>query len=56
MWVVGVKQAVGRFISKFVICKKLRGSGQIQQMADLPKERITPAPSFTYIGMDVFGP
>ena len=25
-------------------------------MADLPPERVTPAPPFTYTGMDVFGP
>ena len=25
-------------------------------MADLPVERVTPAPPFTFVGMDVFGP
>jgi hypothetical protein len=27
-----------------------------QKMADLPKERVTPAPPFTYCGIDYFGP
>ena len=25
-------------------------------MADLPEDRLTPAPPFTYVGMDYFGP
>ena len=25
-------------------------------MADLPKDRLTPAPPFTYVGVDHFGP
>lgn len=28
----------------------------MQRMADLPEERIEPYPSFTYCGMDRFGP
>ncbi|KAK3731883.1 hypothetical protein QZH41_005772 [Actinostola sp. cb2023] len=37
-------------------CKKLRGQVQQQLMADLPAERLTPSPPFTYVGLDVFGP
>lgn len=32
------------------------GRTQVQKMADLPEERVTPAPPFSYTGMDVFGP
>ena len=37
-------------------CRKQRGKLQNQKMADLPIERLTPAPPFTYVGLDVFGP
>ncbi|KXJ13754.1 hypothetical protein AC249_AIPGENE5325 [Exaiptasia diaphana] len=39
-----------------VSCRKARGKFQDQKMADLPSERVTPSPPFTYTGMDVFGP
>ena len=25
-------------------------------MADLPEDRLTPAPPFSYVGVDIFGP
>lgn len=28
----------------------------MQKMADLPAERLAPAPPFSYVGLDVFGP
>ena len=43
-------------VAKCVVCCKLRGHTQNQKMADLPPERVTPAPLFTYTGMDAFGP
>ena len=43
--------------AKCVVCRKLPvcGHPQNQKMADLPPERVTPAPTFTYTRMDVFG-
>ena len=35
---------------------RLRGVTQSQKMSDLPKDRVEPAPPFTYSGMDCFGP
>ena len=42
-------------ISKCVRCKILRGKFQQQQMADLPKDRISEEPPFSYCGIDMFG-
>lgn len=47
---------ISHIIAKCIICRKLRGRVQDQKMSDLPLERLTSAPSFTYTGMDVFGP
>ena len=47
---------VSHIIAKCVICRKLRGRVQDQNMSDLPPERLTPAPPFTFTGMDVFSP
>ena len=55
-WVIGGSSAVSRVISKCVTCKKLRGTLQQQKMSDLPKDRLDPAPPFTYCAVDHFGP
>ena len=49
------RSTVSHYVSKCVTCRKLRGRMQDQKMADLPSERVTPSPPFTYSGMDVFG-
>ncbi|XP_069109452.1 uncharacterized protein [Argopecten irradians] len=36
--------------------KKLRGKTEFQKMADLPSERLVPAPPFVNVGIDAFGP
>jgi hypothetical protein len=54
-WIVGGKRLVNRVIHQCLKCKKLRGKLYHQKMADLPSERITPSPPFTYVGLDVFG-
>ena len=45
-----------RQISKCVRCRRLRAVVGEQMMADLPKDRVTPAPPFTYCAVDYFGP
>ena len=55
-WVINGNSAVRRLISKSVICKKLRGNTCQQKMSDLPLERLTETPPFTYVGLDLFGP
>ena len=55
-WILGEKRLVNKVIHRCLKCLKLRGTQQHQKMADLPVERLTPAPSFTFVGLDVFGP
>ena len=55
-WIVSGVSAVGSFISKCVVCQRLRGPGGSQKMANFPKDRLEPAPPFTYCAVDYFGP
>ena len=43
-------------IAKCVKRRKLRGIPQEQKMADLPEDRLGPAPPFTFSAVDYFGP
>ena len=56
LWIIGAKQLVNSVINSCIKCKKLRGHQQIQKMADLPAQHLTPAPPFTYVGLDVLAP
>ena len=55
-WIIGSKRLISSFIQKCVVCRKLRGKFQEQKMSDLPEDRLTPGPPFTYVGLDTFGP
>ena len=55
-WVVGCSAAVSELIQNCTTCKRIRASTQEQKMADLPKDRLEPAPPFSYCGVDYFGP
>ena len=55
-WIISGKRAVASFLHKCVMCRKLRGRLEHQQMANLPPDRVTPGPPFSTIGVDVFGP
>ena len=55
-YIIDGRSAVSHIIVKCVTCRRIRGHAQDQKMADLPVERATLAPPFTYIGVDVFRP
>ena len=55
-WIIGGSSSVSRYISKCVTCRKLRGALEEQKMANLPEDRLEPAPPFTHCGVDYFGP
>ncbi|XP_064630374.1 uncharacterized protein LOC135489117 [Lineus longissimus] len=55
-WIPGCSAQVSSHIFKCVVCRRFRGTTQVQKMADLPKDRLDASPPFTYCGIDVFGP
>ena len=55
-WIIGGGTMVSRMIHECVTCRRLRAKVQEQKMADLPEDRLTPTPPFTYCGVDYFGP
>ena len=55
-WILGGKRAISKIIHRCVTCRKIRGKTSVQQMGDLPLDRIQPSPPFTYVGVDLFGP
>ena len=55
-WIIGCSSAVASQIACCVECRRLRSPTQDQKMADLPEDRLEPAPPFTYCAVDLFGP
>ena len=56
-WIEGARPLVKGVLKECVLCKRLKGKPEVQQMADLPAERVTPDnPPFSYVGVDCFGP
>ena len=55
-WIIGCKRLVCSIIQKCVKCRKLRQDVSSQKMSDLPADRVQPAPPFTFVGVDTFGP
>ncbi|XP_069108973.1 uncharacterized protein [Argopecten irradians] len=56
LWIIGAKRLIGSTIHHCVTCRRLRGSFCSQKMADLPEDRLTPGPPFSFVGVDTFGP
>ena len=55
-WIVHGRTTVSNLIAKCVTCRRLRSPTGTQKMADLPVDRLSEAPPFTYVGVDAFGP
>lgn len=55
-WIIKGRVAVRKVLSRCITCKKLRARPEPQLMADLPPDRLTPAPPFSRVGIDYFGP
>ena len=56
-WIVKARSVLKKIRRDCVLCKKLYSKPCVQQMADLPPERVVPGqPPFHCVGIDVFGP
>lgn len=54
--IVGCRKLIDKLLKSCVICRRLRASSEIQQMADLPPDRLEESPPFTNTSVDLFGP
>ena len=56
-WIVNANSCARKIVNRCVTCRKYSRKAEVQHMADLPKDRVTPdQPPFTNVGMDFFGP
>ena len=55
-WVINCNSDVKSFIAKCAICRHLRESICQKKMGDLPRERLSQKPIFTYYSIDMCGP
>ncbi|XP_067943139.1 LOW QUALITY PROTEIN: uncharacterized protein [Watersipora subatra] len=54
-WIVNARSQVYKQVKSCVICKKIRGTPKIPQMATLPSKRLDETAPFTHCGLDCFG-
>lgn len=54
-WITSGKRLISNILYKCVKCRKMRGTTAYQKMADLPADRMSSCPPFTFVGVDVFG-
>ena len=55
-WIINYNALVRHVIYNCVVCRSMRGKFGEQVMGNLPKDRVSQAPPFTYCGIDLFGP
>ena len=55
-WIVGGRRLAGKVVQLCIRCRFLRKKLEGQKMAPLPASLAVPAPPFTHIGLDLFGP
>ncbi|XP_037399818.1 uncharacterized protein LOC108416929 [Pygocentrus nattereri] len=55
-WIIGARRLIKHVLHNCITCRKLRGRANTQLMADLPPDRLSMEPPFTFVGLDVFGP
>nr|XP_020483745.2 uncharacterized protein LOC109978925 [Labrus bergylta] len=56
LWIIGGKRRVSSILHHCVTCRRLRGAVETQKMSDLPVDRLSTDPPFSFVGLDVFGP
>ena len=55
-WIINRNALVRKVIHDCKMCRNMRGRFGEQIMADLPKDRVSESPPFTYCGLDIFRP
>jgi hypothetical protein len=55
-WIVGLRKLLRSIKFKCVLCKKSDELLEQQVMGQLPEERTKPAPAWSYVSLDLFGP
>ena len=55
-WIVGLRRLLRSIKFHCVTCKRLDKQLESQQMGQLPEYRLKPAPAWSYISLDLFGP
>ena len=56
-WILKGRKLIKGVVYDCIMCKIRRGKTETQQMANLPKSRVTPfEPPFSRVGVDYFGP
>ena len=55
-WILQASSVVGFVITRCFRCRYLRGKVKEEKMADVPSDRISIEPSFTYAVIDMFSP
>ncbi|KAI4897606.1 hypothetical protein NFI96_009504 [Prochilodus magdalenae] len=56
LWIISGKWRISSILHHCVTCRRLRRKMETQKMADLPADRLSADPPFSFVGVDVFGP